>query len=195
MKTNAELASLPNDPGIPSHGARYVAKRLAEFCQRHPGRISLHAVGHSAGAIFHSYFLPAALQEGSGPISSLQLLAPAIGVDGFLDRLSPEVGQGVRNLTMYTMNKQLERDDNCAQIYRKSLLYLVSRAFEPEREAPILGLEESVRANSALVACSGSRRAPRAWRRWSGPARRIRPRPTAAARRRRTAVSTTTSTP
>ena len=152
MKTSADLASAPDG------GARYVARRLAQFCQANPGRITLHAVGHSAGAIFHSHFIPAATRdEGVPSFDSLQLLAPALRVDGFLARLLPLAGGDVRALTMYTMNKQTERDDNCFHIYRKSLLYLVSRAFEADSEAPIVGLEQSVRADAALVDLFGLR--------------------------------------
>ena len=145
MKTSADLASQPGG------GARYVAQRLAAFGAANPGQVSLHAVGHSAGAIFHSHFLPAAHAEGAPGFDSLQLLAPALRVDGFTSRLRPMLGAGIDRLVMYTMNKQAERDDNCVQIYRKSLLYLVSRAFEPESESPILGLEQSVRADPSLV--------------------------------------------
>ena len=62
MKRSAELAAAPEG------GARYVAKKLAAFCQARPQfgnpRVVLHAVGHSAGSIFHSHFLPAAFDEG-----------------------------------------------------------------------------------------------------------------------------------
>ena len=145
MKTSAELGSGDNG------GARYVAKRLAEFCKAHPGEISLHAAGHSAGAIFQSHFLPATKEEGVPPFDSLHLLAPALRSDAFLARLGDGVGSTFGNLTLYTLSKQTEREDNCAQIYRKSLLYLVSRAFEAEPEAPILGLEQSIRMDDNLV--------------------------------------------
>jgi hypothetical protein len=51
-------------------------------------------------------------------------------------------------LAVFALNDKTERDDNCAKIYNKSLLYLVSNAFEKEpriplfREGePILGME------------------------------------------------------
>ncbi|MDY6977865.1 MAG: peptidase C1, partial [Pseudomonadota bacterium] len=34
----------------------------------------------------------------------------------------------------------LEKDDHVARIYQKSLLYLVSNAFEPKPEMPLLGM-------------------------------------------------------
>ena len=86
---------------------------------------------------------------------SLQLLAPALRVDGFRSQLLPLLGTDIERLTMYTMNMQAEEDDNCFQIYRKSLLYLVSRAFETQDDAPILGLEQSLRADPELVTAFG----------------------------------------
>ncbi len=134
-------------------GARYVAQKLAAFLQQHAGSgvpIELHAVGHSAGAIFHSWFLPDAVQLGSGPFTSVHFLAPAITVDGFIRRLAGNLGQNaLRHLTVYTMKKALELADNCGP-YRKSLLYLIHFALEPAREEPILGLEVSLRGNGTL---------------------------------------------
>jgi hypothetical protein len=138
-----------------SGGARYVGERLARFCAQNPGRVSVHAVGHSAGAIFHSHFIPAARQEGAPPFESLQLLAPALRVDGFRSQLLPLVGKDIGQLTLYTMNMRAENDDHCFQVYRRSLLYLVSRVFEPESDAPILGLEQSIRDDAELAAAFG----------------------------------------
>ena len=53
------------------------------------------------------------------------------------------------------MNMQAENDDNCFQVYRKSLLYLVSQIFEPEDDAPILGLEQSIRGDPELTVAFG----------------------------------------
>ena len=39
---------------------------------------------------------------------------------------------------MFTLNDHAERDDNCANIYHKSLLYLVSDAFEERARIPII---------------------------------------------------------
>ena len=135
-------------------GARYVAEQLVAFIQQHGGDgvpIELHAVGHSAGAIFHSWFLPDALQLGSGPFTSVHFLAPAITVDGFIRRLGGNLGpSALRHITIYTMKKALELDDTCSPLYRKSLLYLIHFALERFREEPILGLEVSLRGNSTM---------------------------------------------
>jgi len=149
VKRSAALASGPDG------GAHYVGARLARFCAENPGRVTVHAAGHSAGAIFQSHFIPAARSQGAPRFDSLQLLAPALRVDGFRSQLLPLVGSDIDKMTLYTMNMKAEEDDNCLQVYRRSLLYLVSRVFEPEHEAPILGLEQSIRDDGELVAAFG----------------------------------------
>ena len=76
-------------------------------------------------------------------------------MDGFRTQLLPMVDHDINKITVYTMNMQAENDDNCLQIYRKSLLYLVSQIFEPEDDAPILGLEQSIRSDPELTAAFG----------------------------------------
>jgi hypothetical protein len=138
MKSSATLASAPDG------GARYVAERLGAFVDEHPEALSVHAVGHSAGSIFHAHFLPAALTVGVPRFDTVQFLAPAVRVDEFRRRLQREVGERIGALTVYTMRRELERDDSCLGLYRKSLLYLVQRSFEPVVDTPILGLEDSL---------------------------------------------------
>lgn len=144
MKRNAELAVA--DDG----GARYAARKLKAFCDAHGGEVELHAIGHSAGSIFHAHFLPTALALQVPAFDSLQLLAPAIRIDEFHKRLAVHVGAGITTLNMFTMAKDWEKDDHCARVYGKSLLYLIYYALEPEKKTPILGLEESVRADPRL---------------------------------------------
>jgi hypothetical protein len=60
------------------------------------------------------------------------------------------------------MYRETERKDWTMQKigYFKSILYAISRSFEPERPTPLLGLEESIRADPALVAHFGLGGAP-----------------------------------
>jgi hypothetical protein len=161
MKQSAYMASQPGeqpDSGIDTQGgAHYTAVRLAKFLRDHPNAISLHAAGHSAGSIFHSHFIPAARDVGVPSFASLTLLAPAMTVPLFKSTLASLVGrgQGVDELAVFTMRRERERDDSCIGVYHKSLLYLVSRAFEPVAEMPILGLEDSLRADPSLVSLFG----------------------------------------
>ena len=149
VKQSAALASGPDG------GATDVGRRLARFCRENPGRLTVHAVGHSAGAIFHAHFIPAARAAGAPRFDSLQLLAPALRVDGFRSQLLPLVGADIDRLTLFTMNMRAEQDDTCFQVYRRSLLYLISRMFEPDDDAPILGLEQSIREDPELLRAFG----------------------------------------
>ncbi len=149
MKFSADLASRPEG------GARVVAEMLAEFCSRDEirGKVELHAVGHSAGSIFHAHFIPAVQkvledkpETGLTGFKEVHFLAPAIRVDQFENLLGNRIGNGqaIERLTMYTMRRDVERADHCAQVYRKSLLYLIYHALERDPRTPILGLEESL---------------------------------------------------
>ncbi len=149
MKESARLAS--DDEG----GATYTAKKIAALCKKHPGDIELHAVGHSAGSIFHSWFLPRAFAEGVPQLTTLHFLAPAIRVDEFKERLLAHIGDKVKHLTMFTMKKDWEKDDSVAKIYRKSLLYLIYYALERKRKTHLLGLEHSIRKDSAIARLFG----------------------------------------
>ncbi|HST62204.1 MAG TPA: caspase family protein [Longimicrobium sp.] len=138
-------------------GARYVARKLADFVAAAGHPVELHAVGHSAGAIFHSWFIPEALNAGVAGFRTVSLLAPAIRADAFLERFGPllDGGAQVESLTVFTMTRSFELRDHCGHVYRKSLLYLIHHALEPRREDPLLGLETSVRADPRLRALLG----------------------------------------
>jgi Caspase domain/N-acetylmuramoyl-L-alanine amidase len=153
MKSSAEHAVDEPSSGNPDGGgARYVADKLKRFCDKNGGDIELHAIGHSAGSIFHCYFLPIARKLGVPTFTSVHFLAPAVRVDTFKERLASEIGdeKTIQKLTIFTMKRDYERDDNCARVYRKSLLYLIYHALENKRSTPILGLEESLRGDGDL---------------------------------------------
>lgn len=140
MKRSAERASDRHG------GARYVADKIASLIKGQEERVRLHAIGHSAGSIFHSHLVPLFTEQGV-QLRSLQLLAPAVRVDTFWEQLRGIVDDPakVKEFAMYTMAVHFEKADDCMRVYRKSLLYLVSLAFEPEGKTPLLGLEEFIR--------------------------------------------------
>jgi hypothetical protein len=146
MKWSAQQSSSTLHP---TGAAFYVAQQLAQFCQANPEGVEIHAAGHSAGAIFHSHFIPCALARGVPRFDSLHLLAPAVRVDLFRQNLYSRIGagQGIDKLTVYTMTDSFEKEDNCANVYRKSLLYLVYKGLEPGLDEPILGLERCLRTD------------------------------------------------
>ena len=150
MKVSAERST-----SDPDGGALYVAQKLSAFLAKHNAggreRVEVHAVGHSAGSIFHGYFAPAVIKLG-GTFKTMHFLAPAIRTDTFKELLASHVGKGIERLTLFTMTEDYEKKDNCGP-YRKSLLYLIFYALEPERlrPTPILGLDESLRNDPELV--------------------------------------------
>jgi hypothetical protein len=125
-------------------GARLFAEKLAA-AWKEPSAI--FALGHSAGSIFHAYFLPVLCAD-KLRVKQMHLLAPAITNDLFAQTLGSLIGKKkIEEASLFAMTREAERADNCANIYRKSLLYLVSRAFEPKKETPILGMEDFIRTD------------------------------------------------
>lgn len=96
----------------------------------------IHLAGHSTGGILHAYLAVAlaALQPGIR-ISSVSLLAPAATTDLYRTHYRPllkarKSESGIDRMDIYNLSGKLELDDDVAGVYRKSLLYLVSRSFE-----------------------------------------------------------------
>jgi hypothetical protein len=158
MKESARLASSIDAGGGEAGGARIFAEALATLIKAKPGGkdIAVHAVGHSAGAILHAHLLPV-LMDQQIPIDGLAYLAPAIRIDLFKQMLlQPIIAQQIKSFAMFTMDEEAERDDDCVAplgitLYGKSLLYLVSRAFETKRKTPILGLEEMLNHDAEIM--------------------------------------------
>ncbi len=144
MKLSAQAASASEG------GAKMVADLAGQFFKAHAQDMQIHACGHSAGAIFQAFFLPALVKAG-GAVSSLALLAPAVNVPTFKSMLVPLNGKGIGATTMFTMHREFERADTAGP-YPKSLLYLVHHSFEDPDETPILGLEENLAADTNLSA-------------------------------------------
>jgi hypothetical protein len=167
IKNSALLSSAADTAnGTPGGAHRFATKLAARLAAHAAGAgakpVGLHAVGHSAGSIFHCHFLPAltgALAGAGVPnpkIDTLAFLAPAVRTDLFKSHLMPMVPARIGQFALFTMNRPTELDDKVLTIYRKSLLYFVRNACEePARATPIFGLEESIRADPALVAWFG----------------------------------------
>lgn len=147
MKENATLASKRA-----KGAALMAAKHLADLYR--DGEIEeIHLVGHSAGSILLAP-LAKYLESRKVKIKSLSLWAPACTMDLYENVYAPLIAAGtIEAFDLYTLDDATEKNDNCAGIYHKSLLYLVSHAFEtkpriPFRHpngTPLLGLERDVR--------------------------------------------------
>ncbi|NYD65492.1 caspase family protein [Agromyces atrinae] len=145
MKLDAAASSDPHG------GARVFATQLGAWMGADPraSRVSVHAIGHSAGSIFHSHFIPMALDENVPEFRTVTFLAPAVRMDTFEKMLLPRA-DSIGSLAVFTMHDAAEHEDTCLDVYGKSLLYLVSRAFEPVVGTPILGLAASIEQNERV---------------------------------------------
>lgn len=152
MKDNALAAA-----GSTRGGARYALNELRRYIDANED-VSVHVVGHSAGAIFHAPVVSYLAEKGL-PIESCTLWAPACTVDLFKEHYLPLLpNSGIRRFALYALTDKAEQDDDCAGIYNKSLLYLVSNAFEEEPHiplardgVPVLGMQKFIAADADLT--------------------------------------------
>lgn len=165
MKENALRATTTKEGGL-----AITAKLLAQLVAKDGAEI--HLVAHSAGAILFAplvQLLTGTTTIPDGPlkgtkglglkIASCTLWAPALTVDLFKETCMPAIRSGgIKQFTLFTLADAAEQDDDCAKIYHKSLLYLVSNAFERRVRipvfrdgVPILGMEKFIRKDPDLV--------------------------------------------
>ncbi len=160
-----------------------LAGHLPALAQALPG-LEIHLVAHSAGSILLAPLIeliaggktigggPAKGARGAGlSIGSCTLWAPACTTELFKSAYLPAFErQALQQLALYLLDDKTELDDHCARVYNKSLLYLVSHAFEAQQRipglregTPILGLQRCLQADAELSAlftgASGGQRA------------------------------------
>lgn len=141
MKGRAELASRRN--GAMALAGDELAKAL--------DKLSLHLIGHSAGAILLGHFV-GVLRRLEVKIASCQLWAPACTVDFASKTYGAAIADGSlpsKQTSIEVLSDANERGHYTVPLlYSKSLLYLVSRALEPEHKTPILGMEMTLPGQS-----------------------------------------------
>lgn len=174
MKENALGASRPGG------ALRLVLDQLVKLQRTYP-ELEIHMVGHSAGAILHAPLVqlmtserkrlrdgPMKGQAGYGmTLASCTLWAPACTTALFKAAYLPSVTAGqIGRFALFALSDKAEQDDQCACIYNKSLLYLVSNAFEEKERIPLfrdgealLGMERFIEADPELKALFASGRA------------------------------------
>ena len=173
MKENALRASMK------SHGgARLVAQKLAASAAAN--KFEVHLAAHSAGSIFMAPLIdllsakgaidPDSLLKATGarweaaqglglPIQSCTLWAPACTTKLFHAAYMPAIQQKrIASTSLFTLSEGAEQDDHCANIYHKSLLYLVSNALEDKPRKfftkdgePILGMDKFIEQDPKLM--------------------------------------------
>ncbi|MEO8857679.1 MAG: peptidase C1, partial [Burkholderiaceae bacterium] len=75
----------------------------------------------------------------SDKVASIHLFAPACSVQFAVRHYAPQHTL-MQRLYLRILSDRVERDDNVAAVYRKSLLYMVSDALEADLRTPILGM-------------------------------------------------------
>lgn len=143
IKENARIATENPDGGL-----QLLYKAFERNC---PSDVALnlrfHLIGHSVGSIFLCHlakeFLCVDLK-----IDSVQFTAPACTVELFDQTIRPIFEQppivgGDPAYAQFMLSDHAEKSDNCNPMpYNRSLLYLISNAFEHTREKPLLGMQK-----------------------------------------------------
>jgi hypothetical protein len=150
MKQTAQAMSEPAPKGMTQEEAAMIM--LYKHFKSHvsEGRVRLHIVGHSAGAIVASHFVHRLTADG-GKLESLNLMAPAVTLDTFQKLVVPHLKTRVKRYQQFHLSDRAEEDDPTCGPYRRSLLYLVSESFEGGTTTPLLGMERYFRG--AGIAC------------------------------------------
>ncbi|HOC43224.1 MAG TPA: C1 family peptidase [Thermoanaerobaculales bacterium] len=169
MKENARLA-------IGDGGALdLVAAELATLANTFEN-LEIHVVGHSAGSILLGPLVRLLTErdmikdgeldgrKGLGlDVASCNLWAPACTLDLFRRLYLPGIDSGaIHRFALYTLTDAAEQDDNCANVYHKSLLYLVSNALERRARIPrvrdgepVLGMAKFVGSDADMTKVLG----------------------------------------
>jgi hypothetical protein len=146
MKENARLASERTN-GAMRLVVKYAGYAKAKMAAEEGNDWELHVVAHSAGSIFAAHAIDP-LKELGMNWRSLQLIAPAMRMDLFRNKLSRHINKGdCPRPTLYILSDVGELDDDVGP-YGKSLLYLVSNALEGAREVPLLGMQKYLEQES-----------------------------------------------
>ena len=146
MKENALLATKGT-----TGGARFTLDVIADLIKNDPS-IELHLACHSAGSIFLAPLIQYVTGKGKlqrGPmngqtglgltVNTCTLWAPGCQVELFKETYLPALrAKRLGRLALFTLTDADERDDNVANIYNKSVLYLVSDALEETTRVPVL---------------------------------------------------------
>ena len=134
-----------------SSGGYQALKVLLEANESRTEPLQIHLICHSAGSILIAHLLEAiktmGLQHDKTHIKTCSLMAPACTVDLFNAHYAQRIGlpartDGIGKLYQYNLTDEREQDDGIKIVYFKSLLYLVSNAFEDKKKMPLLGMEK-----------------------------------------------------
>ena len=164
MKQNAdqistEKTNIPKgpdgnpDPRFQSGAVLLYQYALTSTFFKDPSKFRLHLIGHSAGAIVHSYIID---RLKGWKFETVNFMAPAVRVDLFKKNVLPAVGTRIKRYNQFHLADEIEqKDPTCKPLltYSRSLLYLVSQSFEHGVTTPILGMQKYF---DSLIPASGN---------------------------------------
>lgn len=131
MKENAERATTTRQ------GAARIAAEFLQTAVQSKVVDEIHIAGHSAGSIFMGPVLSHLTGQLNLKIDTCTLWAAACTTGFFNEHYTPLIGKSkLGRIAMFNLSDRAERDDHCAHVYQKSLLYLVSHAFEEKARVP-----------------------------------------------------------
>jgi hypothetical protein len=147
MKENAQDANDRAVRGYPQRGntrpgAMVILSKALKDLTKEYDDLEIHMVGHSAGAILLGYWL-SELKKRKLHITSATLLAPACTTEFANKHYIKAHSRNVlkkKDLFINMLDNEMELADSVGGIYKKSLLYLVSRALEDVHKMPLLGM-------------------------------------------------------
>jgi hypothetical protein len=144
MKQNADAASVA---GFTPRGLVEMADNLKQLvADMGKNNVELHLIGHSAGSLINGHLIQL-LWARSLSIETSTLMAPACTLD-FANQTYRKVieagGLKREDFHIHMMSDNREQDDNVINVYHKSLLYLVSRAYEELQRMPLLGMAKAL---------------------------------------------------
>jgi len=150
MKENAWRASDHREgKGAIQLIQKYAQQALNRADSAEREKWELHVVAHSAGSILFAHAVEHLCSLGIS-LRTLQFFAPAIRADEFKTYALPAIKAGrCPKATMYILSEQQELGDSVGP-YGRSLLWLVSNAFEDKRGTPILGMKYYVGGDANL---------------------------------------------
>jgi Papain family cysteine protease len=147
MKRNAMLSSRTSKgDGAMQLIAKHALETLSGLSKSEKSKWEFHVVAHSAGSIYFAYALEHLLKMKAEGItfSSVHFMAPAITTELFGSLVGPRIKTGDCPLpSLFILSDVGELDDTVGP-YGKSLLYLVSNAFEGTRGVPLVGMDKFV---------------------------------------------------
>jgi hypothetical protein len=142
MKENAQaIGAWATGSDIADNAGHLLYEQLGPLMQK--GRAQVHLVAHSAGSIVAAELVDAWHRRGKVQFESMSFMAPALRVDEFDKKVRPHLKAGrLPRFQQFHLTSRAESDDPTCGPYRRSLLYLVSEAFEGGRSVPIVGMQD-----------------------------------------------------